>query len=69
MVARPKWDNIQSYELRKRYINIFKRNINTIMIRYRAAKRLTLLKARLKNEHVKTREDCVRMVKEDCKSA
>ena len=45
------------------------KSINKLVIRHRAGQRLVQIKQRLKDEAVKTKEDCKRMIKEDWKTA
>lgn len=61
--------NKQSFELRRRCLDIFRKALNKILIRHRAGKRLMMIKNRFKNEQVKNREDCQRMIREDWKTA
>lgn len=67
----PDWDVYRNnhFALRKRCLDLLLKSINKLVIRHRAGQRLVQIKQRLKDEAVRTKEDCKRMIKEDWKTA
>ena len=55
--------------MRKRTRDIFLRLANKLMTRLRAGRRLERIKAKLKADGIKSREDAKRMVEEDWRTA
>lgn len=67
----PKWDSFENnhFAMRRRLVDIWLKAANTLITRNRAGKRLAKIKWKLKQEGVRTRADCRRMVVEDWKNA
>ena len=55
--------------MRKRLVRIMCQATNRLITRMRAGKRLDKIKGRLRDEKVNSREDAMRMVREDWKTA
>ena len=67
----PKWDSFENNHLamRRRLVGIWLKAANMLITRNRAGKRLAKIKWKLKQEGIRTRADCRRMVIEDWKNA
>lgn len=67
----PKWDNFENnhFAMRRRLVGTWLKTTNMLLIRNRAGKRLQKLKAKLKQEGVKTRADARKLVIDDWKRA
>ena len=68
---KPRWDAFvdDHFQMRKRLVRIMCQATNRLITRMRAGKRLDKIKGRLKDEKVRSREDAMRMVREDWKTA
>jgi len=69
--SKPSWNVFDNnhFAMRRRLVGIFLKVTNKLITRIRAGKRLVLIKKKLEQHSVQTRDDVKRMVAEDWKNA